>query len=161
MYVIYGHAASTLVAEGDLVVPGQEIGESSDWPDNDHLHFEVRRVADNKAPNPVPFFSPDIRSYLEGTVTDAHFCTGHFDDQADVGFTSTTQLDERPCTDANDGTTGPIRCQEVCDYSPADCEVKTYPNGYREVHEYCSVFSCGGGAFACGLRRNTAAQACQ
>ncbi|WP_438032988.1 M23 family metallopeptidase [Sorangium sp. So ce204] len=161
VYVIYGHAASSLVAEGDLVAPGQEIGESSDWPDNDHLHFEVRRVADNKAPNPVPFFSPDIRSYLEGTVTDAHFCTGHLDDQADVGFTSTTQLDERPCTDANDGTTGPIRCQEVCDYSPADCEVKTYSNGYREVHEYCSVFSCGGGAFACGLRRNTAAQACQ
>ncbi|WP_437544967.1 M23 family metallopeptidase [Sorangium sp. So ce367] len=161
VYVIYGHAASSLVAEGDLVVPGQEIGESSDWPGNDHLHFEVRRVADNKAPNPVPFFSPALRSYLEGTVTDAHFCTGHFDDQADVGFTATTQLDERPCTDANDGTTGPIRCQGVCDYSPADCEVKTYPDGRREVHEYCSVFSCGGGTFACGLRRNTAAQACQ
>ncbi|AUX29097.1 MULTISPECIES: M23 family metallopeptidase [Sorangium] len=162
VYVIYGHAASSLVAEGDLVVPGQEIGESSDWPDNDHLHFEVRRVADNKAPNPVPFFSQDLRSYLEGTVTDAHFCTGHFDDQADVGFTSHTQLDERPCTDANDGTTGPIRCEGVCtQHSPADCEVKTLPNGDKEVHEYCSVFSCGGGAFVCGLRRNTAAQACR
>ncbi|WP_437578391.1 M23 family metallopeptidase [Sorangium sp. So ce887] len=162
VYVIYGHAASSLVAEGDLVVPGQEIGESSDWPGNDHLHFEVRRVADNKAPNPVPFFSPDLQSYLEGTVSDAHFCTGHFDDQADVGFTIHPQLEERPCTDANDGTTGPIRCQEVCSqYSPANCEVMTLPDGDQEVHEYCSVFACGGGTFACGLRRNTAAQACQ
>ncbi|WP_437968808.1 peptidoglycan DD-metalloendopeptidase family protein [Sorangium sp. So ce260] len=152
VYVIYGHAASSLVAEGDLVVPGQEIGESSDWPGNDHLHFEVRRVADNKAPNPVPFFSPDIRSYLEGTVTDAHFCRGHFDDQADVSFTTYPQLEERPCTDANDGTTGPIRCQELCSpYSLDNCD----------DHEYCSVFACGGGTFACGLRRNTAAQACQ
>ncbi|MGK3988830.1 M23 family metallopeptidase [Sorangium sp. So ce136] len=156
VYVIYGHAASSLVAEGDLVVPGQEIGESSDWPGNDHLHFEVRRIADNKSPNPVPLFSPDLRSYLEGTVSDADFCTGHFDDQPDVLFTNYPQIDQRPCTDANDGATGPIRCQERCtEFSAETCEADA-----GDVHEHCRVFDCGGGAVACGLRWNTAAQAC-
>ncbi|MDM8526697.1 peptidoglycan DD-metalloendopeptidase family protein [Anaerolineales bacterium HSG24] len=42
-FSMYGHLGSHEVNQGDAVARGQRIGTIYDWPDNSHLHFEIRQ----------------------------------------------------------------------------------------------------------------------
>ncbi len=41
-FSMYGHLGSRAVNQGDTVMLGQVIGTIYDWPNNSHLHFEMR-----------------------------------------------------------------------------------------------------------------------
>jgi murein DD-endopeptidase MepM/ murein hydrolase activator NlpD len=115
VYAVYGHARLALVRKGQLVRPGDVIGEVGNYM-SPHLHFELRlvpaQVLGNRDPNqnpvnpgtafnPIPFFASHLMPFfmeqlarLRGTVSD--FCVGGLLDQPDITFGG--PLDTRPCT---------------------------------------------------------------
>ncbi len=115
VYAVYGHARSARVRKGQLVKPGDVLGESGTFV-GPHLHFELRpvpqRMLGNHDPsqspmnpgaalNPINFFTSDLMSYFEQQYgrlrgTDGEFCVGSLHDQPDTTFGAA--LDTRPCT---------------------------------------------------------------
>ncbi len=115
VYAVYGHARSAQVRKGQLVQPGDVLGESGTFV-GPHLHFELRPVPEsmlsNRDPNqnpvnpgvalnPINFFTATLIPYFEnqysrlrGTV--GEFCVGSLHDQPDTKFGG--PLDSRPCT---------------------------------------------------------------
>ncbi len=67
----YNHLLNKIVANGDTVASGQEICEVNDnvnWPDETHLHFELRYPFDNTNPsyaNSLPINSTFAMYYWE------------------------------------------------------------------------------------------------
>jgi murein DD-endopeptidase MepM/ murein hydrolase activator NlpD len=115
VYAVYGHARKAFVKKGQLVKPGETIGESGTF-NGPHLHFELRPVPrqllGNRDPNqaivnpgvalnPIGFFASQWTPFFEQMYTklrgtEGEFCVGGLHDQPDTTFGG--PLDQRPCT---------------------------------------------------------------
>jgi len=110
VYAVYSHVTQVLVASGQAVQPGTELGRSGGM-----LTLEVLPIppgapgsqdpnqlliSPGLAVNPIDYFSVDLMPYFERQYEqlgrDSHFCRGSFRDQPPVVFGG--PADPRPCT---------------------------------------------------------------